>query len=179
MHHGPNSTYITLIVIAILLPLLYRRLRKTIRPQPLKLGQLWIRPALILLVCAFALFAPQPGQHVVRQLTALEWGWLVLAGVAGAAGGWQMGRTMAIEVHPENGTLMTKGSLAAIVVIVVLIVFRMGLRTGLALEGAAWHLDALLISDASIVFSAALFTVRSLEMYLRAQRVMKAAHGAA
>jgi hypothetical protein len=178
MQHGSNSTYITLIVIAVLLPLLYRRMRKMIRPQPLKLGRLWIRPALIVIVCAFALFAPQPGQHVVRQLTAMEWGWLVLAGAAGAAGGWQMGRIMAIEVHPENGTLMTRGSLAAIIVIVVLIVFRMGLRTGLAMEGAAWHLDVLLISDASIVFSAALFSVRSLEMYLRAQRVMKAAHGA-
>jgi hypothetical protein len=30
----------------------------------------------------------------------------------------------------------------------------------------------LLISDASIVFTAALFTVRAIEMYVRAQRVM-------
>ena len=39
-------------------------------------------------------------------------------------------------------------------------------------EGRAWHLDALLISDALIVFSASLFTLRAAEMYIRARRVM-------
>jgi hypothetical protein len=43
------------------------------------------------------------------------------------------------------------------------------------LEGEAWHLDVLLISDALIVFTAALFVLRSLEMYLRARAVMQAA----
>ncbi len=174
MLHGPNSTYITLFAIVILLPLMYRRIRKMSRPQPLKLGWLWMRPALILAVCAVALFAPQPDHPVVRQLTALDWSWLVAAGAAGAVGGWYMGRTMAIDVHPDDGTLMVKGGTAAILVIVVLILLRFGLRAGVAMEAEAWHLDALLISDALIVFSAALFTVRSLEMYLRAQRVMRA-----
>ncbi len=70
---------------------------------------------------------------------------------------------------------MTRGSMAAMVVIVVLILFRVGLRTGLQLEGRALHLDVLLISDASIVFTALLFTVRSLEMWLRAKKVMEQA----
>ena len=61
---------------------------------------------------------------------------------------------MAIEVHPEDGTLMVTGGQAAMLVLVVLILLRLGLRTGLAVEGTAWHLDALLISDASIVFTA-------------------------
>jgi hypothetical protein len=59
-------------------------------------------------------------------------------------------------------------------VLVVLILLRLGLREG-AREAAAWHLDALLISDASIVFTAALFTARSVEMYLRARKVMEQA----
>lgn len=152
----------------ILLPLLYFRMRKLSRPQPLKLKRLWIRPAIILLACALVLFAPQPG--VERHFTVMEWGWLVLAGGLGSVAGWYFGRTMKIEVHPEDGTLVTTGGQAAILVLVMLVLVRMGLKT--TVETQAWHLDALLISDASIVFTAALFTVRSLEMFLRARRVM-------
>lgn len=159
----------------ILLPILYFRMRKLSRPQPLKLKRLWIRPAIILLACALVLFAPQPGTHLVRHFTAMEWGWLALAGALGAAIGWQVGRTMKIEVHPEDGTLVTTGGQAAILVLVMLVLIRMGLKTGVAIQAETWHLDALLISDASIVFTAALFTVRSLEMFLRARQVMKAA----
>jgi Protein of unknown function (DUF1453) len=160
--------------ILILLPVLYLRLRRMTKAQPLKLGRLWIRPAIILAVTALALFAPQPGQHVIRHLQPQDWTWLVLAGAVGGVAGWYWGRTMAIEMHPEDGTLMVKGGQAAIVVLGMLILFRMGLRTGLAVEGRAWHLDVLLLSDASIVFTAALFTVRSIEMFIRARRVMGA-----
>jgi hypothetical protein len=57
----------------------------------------------------------------------------------------------------------------------VLILFRLGLRTGLQVEAQSWHLDMLLISDASIIFTALLFSVRSVEMFIRARRVMAAA----
>jgi hypothetical protein len=173
MHHGPNQSLITLIVVIALLPLLCFRLRKTLRPQPLKLGQMWIRPALLVAVAALALFAPQPGTHVVPHLTMAQWGWLMLAALLGAVAGWRWGQTMAIEVHPEDGTLMTKGNVAAIMVLVVLILFKLGLRPLLAAEGGTLHLDTLMITDASIVFSVALFSMRSLEMYLRARAIMR------
>jgi hypothetical protein len=160
--------------ILILLPVLYFRLRKMTRAQPLKLGRLWIRPTLILTVAALAVFAPQPGQHAVRHFLAQDWAWLGLAAVLGAIAGWYWGRTMAIEVHPEDGTLMVTGGQAAILVMVMLILFRLGLRTGLAVEARAWHLDVLLISDALIVFTAFLFTLRGVEMFIRAKRVMVA-----
>ena len=48
------------------------------------------------------------------------------------------------------------------------------LRTGLALEAQAWHLNLVIVSDASILFSAFLFAARSVEMFLRARRVMGA-----
>jgi hypothetical protein len=158
--------------ILILLPVLYFRLRKMTKARPLKLRQLWFRPALILAVTVMVLFAPQPGQHVARHFMTQDWIWLTLAAVLGGVAGWYWGRTMAIEVHPEDGTLMVTGGQAAIVVMAVLILFRLGLRTGLAMEGQAWHLDVLLLSDASIVFTAALFTMRSIEMFIRAKRVM-------
>jgi hypothetical protein len=160
--------------ILILLPVLYFRMRKMTKAQPLKLRQLWFRPAIILAVTALVLFAPQPGQHVARHFMTQDWIWLALAAAFGGVAGWYWGRTMAIEVHPEDGTLMVTGGQAAIVVMAVLILLRLGLRAGLAVEGQAWHLDVLLLSDASIVFTAALFMVRSIEMYLRAKRVMQA-----
>lgn len=159
----------------ILPPILYWRMRKLSRPQPLKLGRLWIRPVLILAVCALVLFAPQPGTHMVRHLSLPDWGWLALAGAIGAVGGWHFGRIMRIEVHPEDGTLVTTGGQAAIIALAALIALRLGLRAGVAAQAQSWHLDALLISDASIVFTALLFTVRSLEMFIRARRVMERA----
>jgi len=160
--------------ILILLPVLYLRMRKMSRPQPLKLEKMWIRPAIFLAITAMALFAPGPhGTH--HQLAPQAWAWLVLASALGGVAGWYWGRTMAIEVHPEDGTLMVKGGQAAMLVLVVLILFRLALRTGLQVEARAWHLDMLLISDASILFTALLFTLRNVEMFIRARRVMAAA----
>ena len=163
--------------ILILLPVLYFRVRKMTKPQPLKLGRLWMRPALILAAAALVLVAPQPGHHAVRHFVIQDWVWLALAAGLGGVAGWYWGRTMAIEVHPEDGTLMVTGGQAAILVLVVLILFRLGLKTGLEVEGRAWRLDVLLMSDALIVFTAALFTLRSIEMYIRARRVMEQAKG--
>lgn len=159
--------------ILILLPVLYLRMRRMAKAQPLKLKRMWIRPAIFLGLTALVLLAPGPrGQ--AHHFTREAWAWLGLAGAVGAVAGWYWGRTMAIEVHPEDGTLMVKGGQAAILVLVVLILFRTGLRTGLQVEGRALNLDMLLISDVSIVFTALLFTVRSVEMYIRGQRVMRA-----
>jgi hypothetical protein len=158
--------------ILIILPVLYLRMRKMTKVQPLKLGRLWMRPAFILLAAGLVVFLPQPGQHTVRHFLAQDWAWLAVAAGLGGIAGWHWGRTMAIEVHPQDGTLMVKGGQAAILVLVVLILVRLGLRTGLRMEASAWHLDMVLISDALIVFSAALFTLRAAEMYLRARRVM-------
>jgi Protein of unknown function (DUF1453) len=166
------------LLILIMLPVLYLRLRRMSRAQPLKLKQLWIRPALVVTAAVLAVFAPTLRSDDMHHFMVLDWAWLGVAGAIGSVAGWYWGRTMAIEVHPQNGTLMVTGSQAAIGILAVLIMMRVGLRTGLAAQSRAWHLDALLISDASIVFTAALFTLRSVEMYIRARRVMGTATGA-
>jgi hypothetical protein len=169
-HLAPYAPFLPFLI---LLPLLYFRMRKLSRPQPLKLGRLWMRPVLFIALAALALLAPQKGVHVA--FAPPDWAIMAVVTAMGAAAGWYWGRTMAIEVHPENGTLMVRGGQAAMLVLVLLILLRTGLRTGAAMEAAAWHLNAVLIADASILFSVALFTVRSLEMYLRARKVMEQA----
>ena len=167
----PFAPFLPFLPLLILIPILYFRMRKLARPQPLKLNRLWIRPAVLVLVGTLVIWAPQPG--MTRHFTLLEWLLLALAGGIGVAAGWYFARSMKIEVHPEDGTLMVQGGQAAVLIMLALILGRSGLNTGMRLEG--WYLDVLLITDALIVFTAALFTARSLEMYLRARRVMDAA----
>lgn len=157
--------------ILILLPVLFFRMRRMTRAQPLKLNRLWIRPAFILAAAWLVLFVPAQ-HHTIKMLMPQDWLWLGLAAGLGAVAGWYWGRTMAIHVHPEDGTLMVRGGQAAMLVLLILILFRLGLRTGLSLEAKSWHLDMVLVSDASIVFIALLSTLRSAEMYLRARRLM-------
>jgi hypothetical protein len=170
---SPVGPYSILVIVLILLPVLYLRMRRMATARPLRLSQLWIRPALIFALAALAIFAPQPGQTGLSPLGPAQWAWLALASLLGALAGWHYGRLIAIEVHPENGTLMTKGGTAAMLVIVVLVMVKLGMRPLLAREGGTLHLDVRLLTDASIVFSTTLFAVRNLEMYLRAQQVMR------
>jgi hypothetical protein len=166
-----------LIPLIIIIPVFLLRARRLSRPQPLKLWLLWLRPAILLVVCAVVLLLPQPGV-APRVFLPTDWAVLALAAALGAVGGWYVGKTMAIEVHPENGALMVKGGPLGLLVIAGLLVARTLLRSGARMEASAWHLDVTLIFDALIVFTAGLYAVRSLEMYLRAKRVM-AGRGAA
>ena len=164
MNNAQPNLLAYVIPILVILPILYFRLRRMMKPQPLKLNRLWIRPAIILLV-GFGVVgaAPPPAQ---------DWFWFALAALLGGVLGWQWGKQMAIHVDPENGTLMTRGSQAALIMMGLLIVVRIGLRAGMRMESAALHLDATMITDLFIVFAATLFGLRGLEMFLRARQVL-------
>lgn len=172
-----QQTALTYVVpVLIILPLLYRRLRKLLRPQELKLRRLWIRPAIYLVLAAGAILAPTPGAPALTSSTLTA---LVIAGALGAAFGWQWGRSTALHVHPETGTLMQTGSLAGMIVFLLLVLLKLGLRFGLKAGAPSLHLNAVLITDVSICFSAMLFAVRGLEIFLRAQRIMRERTGTA
>ena len=164
MNNAQPNLLAYVIPILVILPILYFRLRRMMKPQPLKLNRLWIRPALILVVGFGVVGAAPP--------PARDWFWFALAALLGAVLGWQWGKQMAIHVDPENGTLMTRGSQAALIMMGLLIVVRIGLRAGMRLESAALHLDATMITDIFIVFAATLFGLRGLEMFLRARQVL-------
>ena len=178
MTHIPPQMLQLLIPLAIIVPVFLLRARRLGQKRPLKLGLLWLRPAILIIACAVALALPQPGM-APPHFAGLDWAALATGVGLGGIGGWYLGRTMAIEEHPEKGTLMAQASPIGLLILVALVILRMGIRSGARLEAAAWHLNPTLIVDALIVFTAALFTVRSLEMWLRARRVMEQARAPA
>src|ERR1700690_240052 len=115
-----------IIPILIILPILYLRLTRMMKPQRLKLGRLWIRPALILFAAGTVLAAapPQPSDLI----------WFALAAAAGIGGGWYWGKLTQLHLHPEDGTLMSSGSQAGMIVLVLLLVLRIGMRAGVGAE---------------------------------------------
>jgi Protein of unknown function (DUF1453) len=159
------QTLSIVIPVLIILPVLYFRLSRMMKPQRLKLKSLWIRPALMIFAAGALLTASPP------QMSDLAW--FVLAAAAGAGGGWYWGKLTQLHLHPEDGTLMSTGSQAGMIVLVLLIVFRLGMRAGIGLEAEALHINAALLTDIFIVFTALLFSVRGLEIFLRAQAMMK------
>ncbi len=162
-----NQQTISLVItVAVLLPMLYFRFRKMMKPQRLKLKLLWIRPALMLGVAGAMLAAAPPG--------LMDMPWFVAAGLLGGFGGWYWGKFTHLDLHPEDGTVMSRGSQAGMLVLVLLLVFRIGMRAGIDMEAAALHMSAALLTDILIVFTVLLFAVRGLEIFLRARQLMRA-----
>jgi hypothetical protein len=154
-----------IIPVLIILPILYLRLTRMMKPQRLKLQNLLIRPAIIIFVAAVVLSQAPPRQEDLV--------WYALAVALGAGGGWYWGKLTQLHLHPEDGTLMSSGSQAGMIVLVLLILVRYGVRAGIGLEAQTMHLNAVMLTDLLIVFTAALFSVRGLEIFLRARQMMK------
>ena len=156
-----------LLPVLIILPILYFRMRKAMKPQPLKPKMLLVRPALIIVVAIALIGAspPSPAYYI----------WFALAAGLGAAIGWYWGKLNRLHLHPENGTVMSTDSQAGVAVLIALVMFRYGIRAGIGAEGAAMQLNMAAITDISIIFSAFLFSARGLEIYLRAQKLLQTA----
>jgi len=161
---NPHTLNIVIPVLVIL-PILYLRLTRMMKPQRLKLNRLWIRPA-IMIAAAGTLLAASPPQ-------LSDGVWFALAAVLGGVGGWYWGKLTELTLHPEDGTVMSKGSQAGMIVLVLLLVFRIGMRAEAGVEAEMLHMKGAILTDVLIVFTALLFSVRGLEIFLRAQRLMQ------
>jgi Na+/proline symporter len=153
------------IPLLIILPILYFRMRRSLKPQRLKPQTLLIRPAIIIVLAGIALAASPPRPQDIF--------WFALAALVGAVAGWSWGKLTQLHLHPEDGTVMSTSSQAGMLVLIVLVLFRYGIRAGIGLGHATMHLDVALFTDISITFSALLFSARGLEIYLRSQKLLK------
>ncbi len=160
-----QQSYLSYLIPALLIGIvLFFRFRAMGKARPLRLERLWVVPALYLALAA-SLFVQMPPHR-------LGWLWAALSLAAGAALGWQRGRTMRITVDPETHSLNQASSPLALLFIVALILIRSAIRAGAGLEGAAWHLDAALITDCLVALALGLLSAQRLEMYLRGARLL-------
>jgi membrane protein CcdC involved in cytochrome C biogenesis len=152
------------ITIGIIVVVMALRMRRMGKMRPLKLGSLWIVPALYLVVAALMFWQLPPT------------GWVAIAsaiGLAiGAAVGWQRGKMMHIHVDPQTHALNQKASPAAMMFLVALIVVRSLARNILGQES---NVSPAMLTDPLIAFALAMFTLTRLEMYLRAKRLLEEA----
>ena len=142
------------------------------KPRPLRLRYMWIAPLLVALAIGFGLWgmSQAPGaSHTAFGVDA----WGILAGglILGAAAGYQRGRMTTIERAPDGG-LQAQASRLGIILIVALIASRSLLRPWLEAHAGTWHLNALVIQDAFLLFAAAMVIVQRIEMFIRARRIM-------
>jgi len=154
------------ITIGIIVVIMALRMRGMSKMRPLKLGSLWIVPAVYLVVAALMFIQLPPT------------GWVAIAsaiGLAiGAAVGWQRGKMMHIHVDPETYALNQKASPVAMLFLIVLIAVRAGARSVL---GETSGVSPAMLTDPLIAFALGMFTLTRLEMYLRAKRLLEEVRG--
>jgi hypothetical protein len=166
---GGPRLYGPLIAVAILVAVL---LLRNSRPRKLRIELLWLRPILFALIIAFTLSASS------IPLDGPSLGVFALAAIVGVALGWQRGRLMTIEVDPQTHALTSRASPIGMIFIVAILLLRMALR-GAALESqSALGLPAAAITDGLILLLGAMIVTQSLEMWLRARRLLAEARAA-
>ncbi len=151
-----------LIGLVIALAILFLRNRK---PRPLKIEWLWVRPLIFLALMASSLIATPP------PLDARSVSLLLVAAIAGAGVGWQRGRFIHIDVHPETHELTTRVSPIGLLFLVAIVVGRIGLRAGMG-EASQMHISLAAVSDAIVLLLGAMMVAQSCEIWLRARRVL-------
>jgi hypothetical protein len=165
--HGGNwvATLLPFVVIAVVLAL---RFRSMSRERPLKLGTLWIVPAVYLVVAGsmFVAFPPPP----------LGWVVVALGVILGSTLGWHRGKLIRIERSADTGELRQRASPLAMLLLLAIIVLKLGARAIFG-ETAASHpgSSALLLTDAFVGFALGLLSATRLELYLRARRILETA----
>ena len=138
--------------------------------MPLKLERLWIAPALFGgLALAMLVNVPPHG---------MEWLWLFIALAIGGVTGWYRGRMMRISVDPATHKLNQAASPAAAVFILAIVIMRYGLRTLLADQAQAWHINPFLITDIFMLFVVGMIAMQRVEMAIRARRLLSEARAA-
>lgn len=161
--------YAPLIAVAVMLPIILLRNR---RPRRLRPERMRITPLVVLTLIGFGIWglSMAPGaSHEPFGVTS--WIILAVALLLGAGAGWWRGKMTTIE-KVADGTLSAQASPLGLILIVGLLLSRQALRPWVESQAATWHVNALAIQDAFMVFVIGMILMQRLEMFLRARRVM-------
>ena len=149
-----------LIPLAVFAVIFAFRMRRMSRMRPLKLEQLWIVPAIYLIVVALSFFAHPP--------TMIGWAMTLVGLALGCVVGWFRGKTIAIHVDPATHSLNQKASPLGMLILLVLVGAKMAVNAG----GRAAHLDLASLTDALLGLALGTFAAMRVEMYLRGKRLL-------
>jgi hypothetical protein len=141
------------------------------RPRRLRLEAMWIRPLVFLALIGLTFASVPP------PLDALVVAVLLLALILGVGLGWLRGALMRIEVHPETHDISAQASVVGMVFILGLLVLRTSLRNAATATSIA-GLPAIAVTDALILFAGAMMITQSVEMFLRARKLLADARAA-
>ena len=150
------------IAVALIIILLRNRRKRTLRPQ-----FLWVMPLLVTTAIGFGLWATTQHPHFG------PYAWIAFAAALalGCVAGWWRGKTITIEKEPD-GSLRSQASPLGLVLVVALFAFRGVLRPLIESHAAQWHLNALAVTEAFLVFALALIVLQRVEMFIRARRIL-------
>jgi len=156
------DTYLPILLPVVVVGLVLLRNRK---PRPLSLGRMWILPVVVAVLIGMGLyFTPH------APLGPGAWAGFIAAGLLGAAAGWWRGKTVRIE-RTADGRLLAQASPLGLILLLALFAARALFRLLAERQGAAWHMDAAVVTDALMIFAVTLVAVQRLEMWLRARRL--------
>jgi hypothetical protein len=149
-----------------LVPIVALVIFRNLKPRRLRLELLWIRPVIILAAAsAFLLLMPFPHQSYAIPA-------ILAATAAGAAIGWVRGRMVRVSVDPATHTATSQASPLGVALVVLIIGFRYFLNTTAGAQSGQLTPQAMLLTDALLMFGAGVVSVTGLEVWLRASRMI-------
>src|SRR5262249_3472844 len=146
------------------------RMRRMSQARPLRVEHLWIVPAVFVVICAAVLWQMPPAMSDAP--------WLIGAALIGGVVGWYRGKGMRISVDPETHAVSQAASPWAMIFLLALLAVRYGARYALTEEAENWHISLNVLTDAPLLLVAAMLTLTRIEMYIRAQKLLKEARAA-
>ncbi len=154
--------YLPVIVIVAVIAL---RWRQMMRPRRLRVGALWVGPALILVGLAALLAtrpAPTPAHDAGLAVTALFGGVI----------GWMRAKLSKVELDPANDTLTLRGTPYGLLMLVVLVALRTGIRV-VTIKHPEWGIDINKAMDFLMFFALGVVSGYTGELFLVARRVRR------
>lgn len=152
---------LAIIPVVLVLALLRNRRRRVLRPE-----YLWVMPLIVTILIGAGIWATTQHPHFGPYAYVA----FIAALALGATAGWWRGKTITIEKEPD-GSLKAQASPLGLILIVALFAARAGLREVMQENAAAWHLDAVVVTDAFMIFAIGLIIAQRVEMYIRARRI--------
>ena len=156
---------LAVIPIVLVLILLRNRRRRVLRPN-----LLWVMPAIVGPLILLGVWGSTRAVGAA-PLGLDAWAILLVGAVLGGVAGWWRGKTITIEREPD-GSLRSQASPLGLVLVVALFAFRGVLRPLIESHAAQWHLNALAVTEAFLIFALALIVLQRVEMFIRARRIL-------